>query len=94
LARAEIGRIEDVCCRSCCCAGGCGGWVGADGRGGGWADGWARLALYGAVSVTVCNFLLMLLKLWVDEPARFGWCSSHCRFASPFSHAYLPDQFY
>ena len=55
----------------CCYEVGCCDWVGSDGLWSGWRDGWARLALYGAVSVTICNFLLMLLKLWLDEPSAF-----------------------
>jgi len=55
-----------------CAACYCDNWVGTNGRWEGWGDGWARLALYGAISVIVCNFLLMLLKLWLDEPSTFA----------------------
>jgi hypothetical protein len=54
-------------CQGCCCCD----WVGSNGRWSGWGDGWGRLAIYGVVSVTTCNFLLMLLKLWLDEPSTF-----------------------
>ena len=46
-------------------------WLGSNARWGGWSDGWLRLAIYGACSVLVCNFALMLLKLWLDEPSAF-----------------------
>ena len=46
-------------------------WVGNSGRCSGWGDGWLRLTVLGAVSVTFCNFLLMLFKLWLDEPSTF-----------------------
>ena len=55
----------------CCSEVGCCDWVGSGGAWSGWRDGWARLALYGAISVTLCNVLLMLLKLWLDEPSTF-----------------------
>ena len=53
------------------CTGICTPWLGSNGRWGGWSDGWLRLAIYGACSVLVCNFALMLLKLWLDEPSAF-----------------------
>lgn len=68
-ARVGAGK-EGEGCDECCSRCGCD-WVGTNGRWEGWGDGWARLALYGGISVCVCNFLLMLLKLWLDEPSTF-----------------------
>eukprot|EP01043_Picozoa_sp_COSAG02_P016076 COSAG02_NODE_700_length_18341_cov_52.629043_17_plen_334_part_00 len=56
---------DDVCGVVCC------DWVGSHGQWSGWRDGWARLLLYGTFSVLTCNFLLMLIKLWLDEPSAF-----------------------
>jgi hypothetical protein len=69
----------------CCCEGFCD-WVGSNGQWSGWRDGWARLLLYGTCSVLICNFLLMLTKLWLDEPSAFvGVRVVMCHFVDRFS---------
>lgn len=53
---------------SCCCD-----WAASSGHRSDCRDGWAFLALYGSVSVLLCNFFLMLLKLCVDNEINDGW---------------------
>lgn len=61
--QAVLGRVSSshVACSGC---------VGMDGSRSGWKT-WLCLALCGTLSVTFCNFLLMLFKLWLDEPSTF-----------------------
>jgi hypothetical protein len=66
LSAVQEAGLEDT--SACCCPGeGCGTWLGTGGRRSGWADCWLRLWFVGAASVLVCNFLLMLIKLWLDD---------------------------
>lgn len=70
--RSRTGLVpRDAPDDDCCCGGGSCDWVGSNGQWSGWRDGWARLLLYGTFSVLICNCLLMITKLWLDEPSTF-----------------------
>lgn len=79
-----LNAVQGATVYACSCPGeGCGTWHGAGGRRSGWADCWLRLWLVGAASVLVCNFLLMLIKLWLDEPSDFMPYMVHCPPGAP-----------